>query len=207
MDLDDVLTTWRAQDAAPLYRLDRDRLTAAVRRDAAALRRTVRWDHGVFYAFNALFVVAAALLAARLADDADRLAAAAVATVAGTAAGTLWWGHRRQAAREERFGDALRDEVARHLSIVDYRLSGAGHRAAALLTAAPITLAGCVIYGLIARLNHTPFGWHDVAIGLVIVGGSAWSAIDASRRIDAELRPRRDRLAELLAHLDAVEGD
>lgn len=202
MDLDDVLATWRGQ--APLYEVDRDRLRGVLHHEQDALRRALRWEHGASAAVSALLLALAAVAFAAVALDDDPRTpwdvAAAGATAAVVLAGALaqWLGRRRQARRERAFGRSLRDEVRLSLSLLDSQLSGAGRREGALLAAAPITVAGALLYWLTVQINNIPFGVYDAGVIAMVVAGSAWSAIDASRRIERDLAPRRARLAELL---------
>jgi hypothetical protein len=126
--------------------------------------------------------------------------AATVAILGG--AGALWLSRRRQAMRERRFGSSLREEIRRSLSLVDYLLSRVGRWESALLTAAPITLAGTLIYWLIIQINNNPFGWYDVGVLFIVAGSSVWSVIESSSKAERELLPRRRRLSELLELLN-----
>jgi hypothetical protein len=212
MDLDEVLATWRTQDKEPLYGVNRDLLQLVMQHEQADLRRELRWDQWGTYGVSALLLTFTAFaFAAIYYDDDPRtvwdyVAASVAALAVGEGVLALWLSRKRQAMRERGFGNSLREEIRRNLSLVDYQLSRGGRRDMALLTAAPITLAGVLLYWLAIQLNNNPFGWLDVGvIVFIMVLPSVWSVIDTSRRTEQELLPRRRRLSELLETLNASE--
>ncbi|MFI5007187.1 MAG: hypothetical protein ACHQKZ_07085 [Solirubrobacterales bacterium] len=206
-----MIATWRAQDEAPLYAVNRDLLQLVLQHELADMRRNLRLEHWTTYGVSAgLLGFLGFFFAAIYYDNDPRTVWDYVAASVGTLAllaggGALYVSRKRQALRERGFGNSLQEEIRRNLSLVDYQLSRGGRWEEALLEAAPITLAGALLYWLIIQFNNNPFGWYDAWFILVVVAGSAWSAISSSRITKQELLPRRRRLHELLEILNTTE--
>lgn len=211
MNLDDLLTTWRAQDTAPLYGVNRNLLQLVLQHEQADMRRDLRVESWTTYATTAGLLVLLALLVAalvhnRLPKTAWDYGIAGLSTLAVLAwGGALLVSRRRQALRERGFGNSLRDEICRNLSLVEYQLSRTGRWSAALLATAPILVGASLVYWLIIRINNNPFGWYDAWMIAFIVLSGAWCAITYSRKAQEDLLPRRQRLVRLLELLNASE--
>ena len=211
MNLDEMIATWHAQDEAPLYGVNQDLLQLVLQQEQADMRRNLRLEYWATYGVSAVLLGFLAFFFPAIYYDNDPrtvwdYVAASVGTLAVLAGGgALYVSRKRQARRERQFGNSLHEEIRRNLSLVDYQLSRAGRWDAALLAAAPITLAGALLYWLIIQINNNPFGWYDAWMIVVVVVGSAWSAISSSRMTKQELLPRRRRLHEMLEILDTSE--
>lgn len=211
MNLDEMITTWRAQNETPLYGINRDLLQLVIQHEQADIRRQLRLENWTFYGTSA-FMLALLILffPAIYFDDDPRTAWDYVAAGLGTlailiGASSLWVSRKRQAMRERGFGNSLREEIRRNLSLIDYQLSLTGRWEGTLVSVAPITLAACLLYWLIIQINNEPFGAFHIGIILFIVGSTV-VVVDNSRRTALrELLPRRQRLKELLEVLDAGE--
>src|SRR5262245_49908259 len=129
MKLDDVLESWKSQDEAPLYSVNSDRLQQALRRELAAIQRELRiWAWSVYGISALIFAGLAFILLLMVYDDDPRTTWDLVIVILGAAAALLWGGHvylsrTMQARRERRFGASLRDDIERHLALLDCQLS------------------------------------------------------------------------------------
>jgi hypothetical protein len=135
-------------------------------------------------------------------------AMAAVGTVAFILwMAALWLSLRRQRRREREFGNTLRDEIARNLSLLDYQLSRYGRWGAAALWAAPVIVGSALLYWLSVEINFDEgeSRWDSVWVLLVLVWAGLFVPYASSRDVKKKLEPRRRRLGELLAALDAGE--
>jgi len=127
-------------------------------------------------------------------------------------AGTFWLSRRRQAQRERGFGNSLRDEIRRSLSLVDYQLSRHGRFGSSLLAVTPLMLGAAVVCWLSFQINTHPNEWAKAhgwwlkaAAVFFFVAGMVLSPIWSSRKAKKELLPRRRRLNELLDLLNKSE--
>ena len=209
MNFDQMMESWQAQDEAPLYAVNRDLLQLVLQNEQADLRRKLRREHWTVYAVSApLLAFAGICLWAFIyyGGPAWGLATSGVATAAVVVgAGSLWLSRRRQIQRESAFGHSLHEEIRRNLSLVDYELSRKARTKRALLTGAPIVLAAVLINWLSAQINEDTDVWFVATITIVVLVAWVSAARVQSRKTKAELLPRRERLAELLASLNASE--
>jgi len=92
MTLDEMIETWRAQDEAPLYGVNRDLLQLVLRQEQAEMRRTLRLEQWTVYGFSAGLLAGLAVLFALIYHDDDpRTVWDYVAAGIGTAsAGNMW---------------------------------------------------------------------------------------------------------------------
>jgi hypothetical protein len=212
MSLDELMTVWRSQDAAPLHRVDKTLLHLALRQDEAKLQKWRRRERWIIYAFSAGFVAGIALCLAMMIAARDRkvvtgwdvfvgIGGAAAALLMG---GAIYVRHRAQALREQSFGESLRDQLSRSVAQLDYQATTL-HRT---LTLVVVLLAGiCPIALLVAlsRLNEKSFsddGYMIVWLSLTCVYGVAigvWSLRQQRRDV---VLPRKRRLEDLLKELD-----
>jgi hypothetical protein len=214
MNLDDLMTVWRSQDASPLHGVNETLLRLALRQEEAKLQRTRRWSRWFTYVITALIVAG---MARRLSimiyrhDDVLTGWDYAIAVV-GAAAALLWVRmmsakQRAQAVLEQRFGDSLRDQINRQLAQLDYGVTFA--RLTNLLgnVLLPIVSAFAIILGS-WRVTGRSFSdpWLSLPIafmicwGILMVGGSLWWT---RRVVQRKVLPRKRRLEELLKELDA----
>lgn len=207
MNFDQMLDAWKAQNDKPLYGVNADLLRRVLRHEQAGLRRSLRWEQWTLYIVGALMAAVAALfLWAFLYYRGPALYT--VAAAVGMGAFLLWlpalWLSRGRQARHERgFGNTLRDEIGRSLSLVDYQLSRGGRWSAATLWMAPVMVGATLIYWLAAEINDNTDFWFDVGMIVFLAGSTVWSTYATSRETKRKLEPRQQRLRELLETLDA----
>ena len=208
MDFDQMLDAWKAQDSKPLYGVNGDLLQLVLQNEQTGLRRTLRWEQRTTYvAGTAMALLASLALWALVASRRPALETAAAAF--GTATfvawvGAMWRSRRRQAQREREFGNSLREEIGRNLSLLDYRLSLTG-RWTLMAWQVPIVVGVALILWLSTAVNSDTEPWFSFWLVFVMAITVVTSAWDASRKTRHQLEPRRERLRELLAALDAGE--
>ena len=162
MNLDDLTEVWRSQDLSPLYGVDKDLLHQVLRQEQAKLEKKSRWGTRGGYIFGvAPLLISSGLFLAIMFqpnDDDVRVVWDYVVGVAGvTAAIVVAWtlfAHRRsQQAREQGFGDSLRDHLRRRIAQID---DATRERRLALITLAAGLI--CVVAILVAqfRIAHVP---------------------------------------------------
>jgi hypothetical protein len=213
MTFDEVMDTWRTQEKAPLYGVNRDLLQLVLQHEQSTLRRGFRTEAWIFNISYTGFFIGAVLFflmiyMERHYGDEPRqfwgypLAAAAAALSLGSGI-TQWVIRRRQALRERSFGNTLRDELQRHLSLLDHALSRRGRAKQALLDIAPMgvlammtTVLAAVVNGL--AINPLRIMWKIIWIAVIFSIVASLS----SQSVVKALQPRRERLAALLKQLD-----
>ena len=172
MNLDDVTEVWRSQDLSPLYGVDKTLLHQVLRQEQAKLekqRRRARW---FVYVVNAVLLITAALFFAILIDPNQPPAFSArlvvwdyVVGVVGVAAavilaGTLFALRRSRQAREQGFGDSLRDHLRRRIAQLDAEATG--ERRLALTMVAAMLICATAISILAGRIKHVPVPWSEI---------------------------------------------
>jgi hypothetical protein len=185
-------------------------LQLVLKHEQAGLWRTVRLQQWVIYLGSIPLLAVSGVffwLSARSGPVAWDVAAATAFSVLVllASAAVLWLGHRRQSLRERGFGNTLREEIARNLSLVNYQLSRIGQTRRALFGAAPLMLASITVIWLTDRINSAVPTWFTVALILFVLVVCVQGAVFQSRLTRAELQPRRHRLTELLAMLNAKD--
>lgn len=215
MTLDELMTVWRSQDAAPPHDVNKTLLHLALRQDEAKLQKARRRERWIIYVFSAGFVAGMALCLAMMISARDGkvvtgwdffigICGAAAALLMG---GAMYVRHRAQALREQSFGESLRDQLNRSIAQLDYQATTL-HRTLMLVV---VLLAGiCPITLLVAlsRLNEKSFsddGYMIVWLSLTCIYGVAigvWSLRQQARDV---VLPRRRRLETLLKELDGQE--
>lgn len=210
MNFDQMMDAWKVQDERPLYGVNRDLLQLVLQHEQAEIRRTLRRDQWMTYImgpgmalFGAFWVWVAILKGAPLLHT---VAAGAGAAAFALWVGAYWLSRRRQAQRERGFGNSLRDEIGRNLSLVEYQLRN-GSRGRATLWIAPVMLGALLIYWLTFQINTSSgFSWWNHAIiVLATLWFVTWLPYAGSRAVEQKFGPRRDRLRALLTALDASE--
>jgi hypothetical protein len=209
MNFDQMMETWRTQDEAPLYGLNRDLLQLVLQYEQAHIRRELRIEQWVAYIIGAGAAIFAGFWLWQTIHRADPVLYTVAAGVGGSAfalwAGAFWLSRRRQAMRERSFGNTLQEEILRNLSLVDYQLSRAGRWSAGMLWVAPIMVGTVLIYWLLAAINDNTDFWFDAGMIALVVVSLVWTTYDTSRKMKQEFEPRRQRLRQLLDMLNAGE--
>lgn len=210
MDFDQMLEAWKAQDEAPLYGVNADLLRLVLQNEQDKIRRTRRKAMWMTYIVGPGMALFAGfwlwVLIVVRGPTLQTIAAAVGAGLFVLWVGAFWVSHRRQARRERGFGNSLRDEIGRSLSMVEYQLAN-GTWAAGMLWIAPVMIGATLIYWLMFQIN-TDSGF-SAWIHVGTLGAVAWAAVlvpyTASRDLKKKLGPRRERLREMLQTLDASE--
>ena len=81
--------------------------------------------------------------------------------ILGAAAALLWAGYlylnrKMHARRARRFGASLRDDIERHLALLDYQLSRVWRLSSVLLTALPVLFGTLALWLGIGQINNLP---------------------------------------------------
>jgi fatty acid desaturase len=214
MNLDDLMAVWRSQDEAPLHGVNKTLLHLALRQDEAKLQKQRRIERWIIYLASAGCVAAMALFLAMMIDARDRkmmtgwdfvtaIAGGAAALLAG---GAMYVNHKRQARREQSFGESLRDQLNRRIT----QLDGEATRARLTLVIVLLGLGGIgpiaiTLLGL--RINQKSIS-DDGGMLIPLILVSVWSVatgIWEIRRQAREVLPRKRRLEALLKELDGQE--
>jgi hypothetical protein len=134
------------------------------------------------------------------------VAAAAAALCLGSAI-AHWISRRRQGLRERSFGNTLRAEIQRHISLLDYALSRKARAIRVFFTIAPVGAVAMMIVVLSAVVNGLPVNPMRILRKIFFVTGFFFlvSFLD-SRSVVKRLQPRKERLVTLLRELDASDG-
>jgi hypothetical protein len=216
MNLDDVIEGWRSQDASTLYGVvDKTRLHEVLRQEQAKLEKLSRrglWG-GYVFGVAPLLISSALFLAIMLQSTNDgevRLVWDYVVGVAGVIAAVVvaWtlFAHRRsQQARDQGFGDSLRDHLRRRIAQID---DATRERRLALITLAAGLICAVAISVAQFRIAHVPVPysemnwpspvWTVVIVGLLCLELFWWAPLRERRRN----LPRRRQLETLLNELD-----
>jgi hypothetical protein len=209
MNFDQIMATWKTQDEAPLYGVNRDLLQLVLQHEQSKIRRALRWEMWIAYlvgagmtAFAGFWLWVAIYRGEPLLD--------AVAAGVGTGAFALWAGafwlsRKRQARRERSFGNTLQEEVRRNLSLVNYQLSIGGRWGSVLLWSTLPVGGAALIYWLMAEINKNTDFWRDGWLIFICLCSTVWITYSGSHEIRQKLEPRRQRLADLLAALSTNE--
>jgi len=207
MDFDEMLETWRTQDEKPLYGVNQDLLRLVLQNERATIRRKLRRDQWITYLVGPVMALFAAfwlwVVIIKHGPLLQTLAAGVGAATLAIWVGAFWLSHRRQAQRERGFGNSLKDEIGRNLSLLDYQIRN-GRWGAGLLWILPVMIGASLIYWLTFQINtSTGFSWWNHAImALCIVWSVVFTAYAASREVKRKLEPRRERLRNLLDTLN-----
>ncbi len=215
MDFDQMFETWRAQNAAPPYDVNRDALRQALHDEQARVQRSMRihrrglWFAGIVGAGMAVW--AAFWIAITLTNGWPVIyaMASAVSLIVFTlGAGALWLSSGRDP--ERKFGNTLDEEVRRSLALIDYQLSITVRWLLPLLGTACIVVGTGLFSWTVNESQDIPNspgrGWFWFTV--VLVGFIVWrsyKARDERRRVTETLELRRRRLRELLAGLEGRE--
>ena len=211
MNLDELMSVWRSQDAAPLHDMDKTLLHLAVRQDEAKLQKDRRIERWTTYVGSVgLVACMAVFLFIMIYDDDPRTDWDFGIPVVGAAAAVLWAGamyvsHRAQAMRERHFGESLRDQLARHIAQLDYEATRVVRLASVLATALPPVVCATAIILAGWRVNNEPFRteWSWIVGGILVCAiGSVAGVWEQRRSMQRDLLPRKRRLEALLKELD-----
>jgi hypothetical protein len=217
MNLDEVTAAWRSQDLSPLYGVDKHLLHQVLRQEQAKLEkrlRRMRWFMNVVTAF--LFTIAALFLAIMIdPNQPPTFSARLVAwdyVVGGVGvaaplilAGALFVARRSRQAREQGFGDSLRDHLRRRIAHLDADVTG--ERRVVLTVVVTTLICATAISIVSGRIKHVPVPWSEIAwpspfkivliLGFLYLLFFRWMPRDGQHNLS-----RKRQLEALLQELD-----
>ena len=215
MDFDQMLETWRAQNTAPPYDLNRDALRQALKAEEARVETKLRTERrslwGAWIIGTGMAVFAGFWIAITITNGWPAIyaiAAGASLSLFAVGVGALWMGRWREPKRK--FGNTLDEEARRNLALVDYQLSGIRRWIFSVVGGISILVGAGLLSWTINRSQGIPDSspgntlWFTVVIAGVLVWLSCKDR-DEMRKAREKLEFRQRRLRELLASLEARE--
>jgi hypothetical protein len=218
MDFDQMLETWRAQNTAPPYDVNRDALRQALQTEEARVRRELRTRRRVLW-FPWIFCTGMAVwagfwIAITMTNGWPAIYAIASGVSFGMFAlgvGAMWVSRGRQAEPERNFGNTLEEEVRRSLALVGYQLSVTRRWIVPMLGFASLVVGTGLFSWTVNSSQDIPdsssgvgWFWFTVVFGVLVVMAS-YKERDEMRKAKPKLETRQRHLRELLAALDARE--
>ncbi|HEX2101237.1 MAG TPA: hypothetical protein VHF69_11260 [Candidatus Synoicihabitans sp.] len=219
MNLDELISVWRTQDEAPLHDVNKNLLHQALRQEQAELEKQSRGGTWVGYVGSAVLFITAGLYLAIMIDPNQPPVFSArlvvwdyIVGVIGVAsafvvASALFAFRRSQQAREQRFGDSLRDHLHRRIAQIEDEATV--ERRLGLIVLAAGLICAVAIYIATKRIAHVPVPysemdwpspvWTMLILGLLCLELFRW----APRRWRRKNLPRKRRLEALLKELDS----
>ena len=210
MNLDDLMEVWRSQDATPLHGVDKTLLHLALRREQAKLQKQRRIERWFIYVMSALLVAAMGLFLGIMIyaqDDDAQIAWHYAVPVVGAAAalvmaGAMYAIRRAQVAREQDFGESLRDQLRRRIAQLDDQATR--ELRLTLVGAVAAAVCGMAIYVASRRINDVAYNedW-PILLGLIFLCAFSLGHRRRRRSVQRDILPRKRRLEALLKELDA----
>jgi hypothetical protein len=217
MNLDDLTEVWRSQDLSPLYGVDKTLLHQMLRQQQAKLEKQLRRMRWLMYVINAVLLITAGLFFAILIDPNqppmfsarlsvwDYVVGIVGVTAALILAGALFVARRSRLAREQGFGDSLRDHLRRRIAQLDAEATGE-HRLG--LTVVVTTLICAAAISIVSgRIRHVPVPWSEIVwpspfqivliLGFLYMLFFRWMPRERQRNLS-----RKRQLEALLKELD-----
>ena len=210
MDFDQMLEAWKGQDNKPLYGVNGDLLRLVLQSEQGKIRRKLRRDQWIIYLVGpGMALFAAFWLGVAILNGIPALHVAAAGVGVATFVvwvGAYWVSRRRLARRERAFGNSLKDEIGRSLSLVEYEIANSRWKAALLWTV-PVLIGAALIYWLSLQIN-TDSGvswWNHASMAFAVLWSIGLTAYGSDRDVKRKLEPRRQHLCGLLQTLEASE--
>jgi hypothetical protein len=216
MNLDELMTVWRSQDAAPLHDVNKTLLHLALRQDEAKLQKQRRRDRWILYIFSAGVVVGMAIFLSimiyfrghrpeKVVTGWDLLLPIVGAIVALISVRAMYVNHRAQSRREQSFGESLRDQLRRSIAQLDHEVTNA-RRTSVLVIVLMGGIAPAAILLLGWRVNDKSIsddGYMLVTMIILCVWTVASGVWQLRRSVQKDILPRKRRLEALLKELAA----
>ena len=216
MNLDELMTVWRSQDAAPLHDVNKTLLHLALRQDEAKLQKQRRRDRWILYIFSAGVVVGMAIFLnmmiyfrghrpEKVVTGWDLVLPIVGAIVALISVRAMYVNHRAQSRREQSFGESLRDQLRRSIAQLDHEVTNA-RRTSVLVIVLMGGIAPAAILLLGWRVNDKSIsddGYMLVTMIILCVWTVASGVWQLRRSVQKDILPRKRRLEALLKELDA----
>lgn len=212
MNLDDVIEGWRSQGPSTSHGVvDEAQLHRLLQQKQTKLEKQWRGERWAMYAASALFLIVSGLNLAGIIypdDDGVLIVWDYVVGVGGVAAAITLVGAmlallRIRQAREQGFGDSLRDHLRRRLAQLDDEATGESRVAFITLVAGLIFM--WAIPTARERLNDVP--WSEIYLPsplviVLILGFLCWVFFRSMPRSRQRTLSRRRQLEALLKELD-----
>jgi hypothetical protein len=216
MNLDELMTVWRSQDAAPLHDVNKTLLHLALRQEEAKLEKQWRRDRWILYIFSAGVVVGMAIFLTmmiyfrghrpeKVVTGWDLVLPIVGAIVALISVRAMYVNHRAQSRREQSFGESLRDQLRRSIAQLDHEVTNA-RRTSVLVIVLMGGIAPAAILLLGWRINDKSIsddGYMLVTMIILCVWTVASGVWQLRRSVQKDILPRKRRLETLLKELDA----
>jgi hypothetical protein len=209
MDFDQMLETWRAQDATPTYRVNHDALRRSLQTEEAEVQRVRRRDMWVACIAGGGTTIFGACWLWALIYQSDTPIIYTIVAALGFGMVGVWltaycvsrW---RQAKNERDFGNTLHEEVRRTLSRVEIDIWRFRSWPAGALQIAPIMIGALLINWSVGRSQNDGteisfMGWWMYLMPVLV---TVYLVSVGRRLVKRKLEPRRKRLRELLAALE-----
>jgi hypothetical protein len=216
MDFDQMLETWRAQNTAPQYDVNRDALRQALQTEEARVRRELRTRRrGLWFGWifgSGMAVWAGFWIAITISNGWPAVYAIAAGVSFGIFAlgvGAFWVSRRREPDRN--FGNTLEEEVRRSLAHADHQLSLTRRWISSMLGWASIAVGTGLFSWTVNKSQGIPnvssgVGWFWFTVVFVVwVVRASYKEREEMRKTKAKLELRQRRLRELLSALEARE--
>ena len=209
MNLDELMTVWKSQDAAPLHDMNKTLLHLALRQDEAKLQKQRRRERWTIYVFGVGLIAGMALFLYPMIYR-DRATGWDLALAIGGAAAVwvtiraIYVNHRARSAREQSFGQSLRDQLHRSIAQLDDQATGT-HRTNVLVIVlmGGICPAAILVFGW--RINQKSIsddGYMLVTMIIICVWSAVSGVWELRRSVQKDILPRKRRLEALLKELD-----
>ena len=217
MNLDDLTEVWRSQDLSPLYGVDKTLLHQMLRQQQAKLEKQLRRMRWFMYVINAVLLITAGLFFAILIDPNqppmfsarlsvwDYVVGIVGVTAALILAGALFVARRSRLAREQGFGDSLRDHLRRRIAQLDAEATG--ERRLGLTVVVTTLICAAAISIVSGRIRHVPVPWSEIVwpspfkivliLGFLYMLFFRWMPRERQRHLS-----RKRQLEALLKELD-----
>jgi hypothetical protein len=217
MNLDDLTEVWRSQDLSPLYGVDKDLLHQVLRQEQAKLEKWLRRTRWFMIVVTAVLLINAALFLAIMIDPHqpptfsarfivwDYVVGGVGVAAALTLAGALYVARRSRLAREQGFGDSLRDHLRRRIAQVDAEATG--ERRLGLTVVVTTLICATAITIVSGRIQHVPVPWSEIVwpspfaivliLGFVYLLFFRWMPRERQRNVS-----RKRQLEALVKELD-----
>jgi hypothetical protein len=213
MNFDQMIETWRAQNTAPPYDVNRDALRQTLQTEEARVRRALRFRRwSLWFGWivgTGMAVFAGMWIAISITNGWPAIYAIASGVSFGLFAlgvGAMWVSRGREPGRN--FGNTVQDEVRRSLALVDYQLS-LTRNWLIFLGAASLVVGSRLFSWTVIRSQDIPNassgGWWEAVLFVVLFVFACYMVREAMRKAKAKLKVRQRRLRELLAALEARE--